>query len=250
MKKTLIALFAMAGAAFATTLEDAVATFSGETLTSTVSVSNWTASEMSVAVTLDVAAVKELLTTTWIAGTADVHTIVNMQGTWNSAPEGPTYTVGVNFNGSSTARYASPYLQGNAPNDKSITNLAANGLSESLKFADSTNWDDIAGMALVLTHNGGSTIATYWAVTHADGTCDTYAGSNSGLKWGNSTAFTPNGTLTGIDTNLATAVNVFDSAVSQADSLKIAQQLAVPEPATATLSLLALAGLAARRRRH
>lgn len=249
MKKTLCALFAMAGAAFATTLEDAVATYQGESLTSTVTVENWTANKMSVAITLDVGAVKEMLTTTWIAGAGQVQTMLNMQGTWNSATEGRTDIVGVNFNGSSSSKYATPYLQATSPNGNSAA-IKANGASESLKFNASTDWNDIAGMALVLTHDGSTTGALYCAVMHNDGTFDTFAGSNSGIKFSTSTAFAPNGTLTDINTNLVTSLNVFDSVVNQADSLAIAQELAVPEPATATLSLLSLAGLAARRRRH
>ncbi len=49
------------------------------------------------------------------------------------------------------------------------------------------------------------------------------------------------------NSDLATSCYLFDSAVTVADAIELNK--AVPEPATATLSLLALAGLAARRRR-
>ncbi len=49
-------------------------------------------------------------------------------------------------------------------------------------------------------------------------------------------------------TGVIDSITVFDQAMS-ADNIKYYMQTTIPEPATATLSLLALAGLAARRRR-
>lgn len=249
MKKTLITMLALAGVAGATTLEDAVATFEGESLASTVSVNDWTSDEISVAVTLDVDAVKNCINTTWAAGSGIVTTVINVQGTWNSATEGRTDTVGLNFNGSSKSKYGTPYMQATSPNGNSAA-IKADGVSETLTFNGETDWDDIVAISMMLTHNGATTGALYCAVKHADGSYTTYAGSNSGIKFGSSTVFTANGTLTNLNTDMVTGVYVFDNVVNQADSLAITQALATPEPTTATLSLLALAGLCARRRRH
>ncbi len=78
----------------------------------------------------------------------------------------------------------------------------------------------------------------------------TYYGSAEGGRRGD----TQSTTALNINTNEVTSAYVFNSVLSQDDAIAmnkaaITAAKAVAEPATATLSLLALAGLAARRRR-
>ena len=85
-------------------------------------------------------------------------------------------------------------------------------------------------------------IKAYAYVHNSDGSIDKYTGTNRFSK-------KPFTNITGVVVNSVAvgSIDVYDSAMSVEEIEKIA--LSVPEPTTATLSLLALAGLAARRRR-
>lgn len=85
-------------------------------------------------------------------------------------------------------------------------------------------------------------IKAYAYVQNADGSIDMYTGTNRFSK-------RPFTNITGVAVNSVAvgSIDVYDSAMSVEEIEKIA--LSIPEPTTATLSLLALAGLAARRRR-
>ena len=218
--------------------------------TDTLVVDNWTASAMTVALELNVDAVKQQLTTTWIAGTANVHTILDCEGTWNTSTSAEdVYYEGLNFNGSSTSKNASVYGEDSSPNGGG--RAIGMNLSPSLLFTESTPWDTYEKMALVLTMNGGTTMTTTLVITDNKGGSYSYYGANAGVKHSGSNAFTPNGKIYNVDTDIVNYAAVFDSAKNQTESLAIAQAVLqrVPEPTTGTLSLLALAGLCIRRRK-
>ena len=187
-------------------LDSAVKVYDGN-IASTLVVDDWTATAMTVAVELDVQAVKNRLTSTWIAGSKSIDTIINAQGTWNGNTN--TYTEGINFNGSTGSQYASPYLQATSPGGN-INNKAAASVSETLKFNASTPWNEYASMAVVLTFNGGNQIGATWVIQKTDGSYLEYSGTTGGMQFGGSTAFTPNGTLANVYVDMVDYVAVFE----------------------------------------
>ncbi|MCQ2371725.1 MAG: hypothetical protein MJ058_06700 [Akkermansia sp.] len=218
------AITTSATAQAANAILDAKQVFEGDQVKSTVTVDNWTAGAMSVVVELDVNAVKQLLSTTWIAGVKDVHTIFNCEGTWNGGGD-TKYNEGVNFNGSTGNHYATPYGQAWAPGKNSLALSFSSGLSESLKFNSSTPWDDYAAISLVLTMNNGSTMTSTWNIRTKEGENLTYYGSNTGVKWSPNTTFTPDGTIKDIDTGLVKYMAVYTGAQNQATSATISQDV-------------------------
>ena len=116
----------------------------------------------------------------------------------------------------------------------------------------SLNWDNIGSIALTLSyqyeHNEGNGTNMAVAIFDKDGNQigSTTYGSHTGLRTSSS--------LSSIEfSDAVTSAYLFGSRISENDAKAIAAELGqmavVPEPTTATLSLLALAGLAARRRR-
>ena len=108
------------------------------------------------------------------------------------------------------------------------------------------NWNNVTGAALTMVHNDKSNSQVYLTVAYTDGTTYTLAGTQSDLKWSGGIGAISDLRL---NTNIVNYVEVYSGALSSAEVLTHATQL-VPEPTTATLSLLALCGLAARRRRR
>lgn len=116
-------------------------------------------------------------------------------------------------------------------------------------------WDNVSGMALTFTFNDARSSGTnghiYVTMNNADGTTTTHTiNSENSLYW-SSGGF---GSWSSLDVNTSyvDSVYLFDSVVTQANAFALntaALASAVPEPTTTTLGLLALAGLAAHRRR-
>ena len=203
---------------------DAKQVFENSEIASTLTVDNWTAGPMTVAIEIDVNALRSCVNSTWVAGVGTVTTIFNCEGTWNSATGGRTDTEGLNINGSSTNKYGTPYGQGTSPNG-SGTAVKFTGVSESLKFNSGTEWEHIQSISAVLTMNGATTMSSTWVVLKDDGTSQTYTGSNSGVKWGGSTAFTPDGTIKDINTDMVTYMAVFEGAKDATVSGTIAKDI-------------------------
>lgn len=132
--------------------------------------------------------------------------------------------------------------------NKSYTN---NNLPEGYTSLYTTPAIDFSSAQAVTLFFVGSVSGTYdyikaYAYVHnSDGSTDKYTGTNRFNK-------KPFTNITGVVVNSVAvgSIDVYDSAMSVEEIEKIALSApAVPEPTTATLSLLALAGLAARRRR-
>ena len=126
------------------------------------------------------------------------------------------------------------------------TNAFANGNADSLN----TKFDKLTGLALTFSHTAKDSSSLYVTLTFSDGTKSELYGTNTGFKW------TQTGALVGSVNNLyinedyISDVYLFNSAVDKNTAFNLNAAALVPEPTTATLSLLALAGLAARRRRR
>ena len=256
MKKTLITLLVLGGMAMgaAPDLADANITTNGTTT------SYWTEDgNFTVALTLDVTGLRKYLeqgqTAAWgtnivgydVKGTA---TGVCING---SSGSGKVNTSGL------YARWGNDTAW-NPTNGSDVQWDGGTNLSDLNGEAEGTGWDSVGSVGLV--YSFGTTAGTAVALTILDteGTAlvDSYV-TAGGLKSGTAT----NAVLT-LHSEIVAASYFFDDrlAYNDADYKALAAAAAgaaipategwtrvIPEPATATLSLLALAGLAARRRR-
>ena len=250
MKKTLITLLALGGLAVGAAPEPI---WTAETNLTSYSISGL--DSFTIAVTLNV----ETLKAESGANFNGPAKIIDLSGVWNvSGLEG---TLDINVNGSSTGKTSTLYIGGTTGLGEYKSNYALNGISGSTIFNSSTIWENITGAALVFVKDGSSdndAVRAYFSLKYADGTTTTYEGANTGIKFTidhdgdeNTDKVADkhlNVSTISFENSFATEAWVYGSALSANDARTIAAALA-PEPTTATLSLLALAGLAARRRR-
>lgn len=116
--------------------------------------------------------------------------------------------------------------------------------------ASAIDWTNISTAALTMTYSytaGSSTLGTTFYLSYVDSTSGdvyTYVGYADGLRYSNHS-----GTAINVDTDYASLVSYSTETVSVSEAIALNTAALAPEPATATLSLLALAGLAVRRRR-
>lgn len=241
MKHILLTLVAAATAATASdtpaeavqvTLQDAVIThYDSSSITSQ-------GSTFSVAITLDVSGLRVLLeagqqntlgTDIICFSSGETQTGVATEGS-----PGATHTIG------------SSRLIGFIGDDYGSNNINySENLADLNGDQEGTGWDNAAYAGMVYTHDAVNGSSVYFTILDKDNKELTPASyiTNAGLK---STA-----TLDTITFHSSTtATFYYDMALNahQAQALAIAAA-SVPEPATAMLSLLALAGVAARRRR-
>lgn len=115
------------------------------------------------------------------------------------------------------------------------------------------NWDNIGSIALTLSYkyqdDNSTAIGTNVAIAVYDKNGDLL-----GSSYGSNTGLRTDSSLTSIAFNDAvTSAYLYNQYLAKDDVTSLTQELGkaalIPEPTTATLSLLALAGLAARRRR-
>ena len=241
MKKTLITLLALAGVAGANTLSLTEADIISSGNASITADANSYSTETTVALTLDVQRLKSLLETS--PDSSKGYQIVKMIDTGNES----TYT-GVNIN-TKDSDYG---LWGYWKNENftyGAMDDAANAFADLNGEAVGTGWDAVAYAGMVYAHSLQSNVSsTYAALTLCDAEgkvlVSTYAGVNKlGSRDFDGCRFEFG--------DVVTASYFYNQAVTEENAMKgLALTAAIPEPTTATLSLLALAGLAARRRRR
>lgn len=135
------------------------------------------------------------------------------------------------------------------------TVFGTNGNAATSYLSD-IDWTNVAGAALTISYNGISSktaplgVQLYFTVELKDGTIlDTVTAGDNGTQWVQNQWDV---TAIGYDPTYLEGLTIYDgyATAEQAIALNKAVLPTIPEPTTATLSLLALAGFAARRRRR
>lgn len=226
MKKTLLTLLAFGSCAMGAT-----ETFDA-TKTSTI------------ALTFDVAALEAISDVSFLGNAATKPNFFMYNGTWGT---GETGALGIANNGSSTSDTTgmwSSWVKGGGSGQATDTGLGS-------IFTSSTEWALIDAITLVYSYNtpaeGATTINLAVSIGYTDGTITTFGDTKSNIVFSGASGFSATG-LTTNDTYVA-SYEFSSDYTSLEDAKKMSAALAIPEPTTATRSLLALAGLAARRRR-
>jgi len=240
MKKTIITLLALAGATMGITLDDLTYT-AGNAATTTEDAT------FSYVLTLDVNILKTLLekgqTTAW--GTKIVE--YDCAGT----------ATGIVVNGgSSEGKVNTSSLYAKWGTNNAWGNFMSTGDSTSIDLADlngeteGTGWDAVKGAAITYTfHSGSGTKGALTLIGADDEIIINHNTTMGGLK--SSSAVAAAISFGDVVTGYYYSNNVLSEAdAKEASKLAAIASISVPEPTTATLSLLALAGLAARRRRR
>ena len=260
MKKVLIALLALTGVAAAepTTLSSALyASTNGTSITTATTGDAAINGSFSLTVTLNPAALSSIF-----GSTSDRPTYFYVDTTRNTYVTvanalNNTGFVGMAVNNLDT--YAAdgtgdparrPFtINGSTP----ATNAFANNNQNSLN----TLLDSLTSAALTLSHTDKNSTSLYVTLNFADASSYELYGKNTDLKWSTGAGYLEAVVVNpayvqdtylfagAVDQETAFALNT--AAISNA-ALPAAHN--IPEPATATLSLLALCGLAARRRRR
>ena len=231
MKKTIIALLALGGIAMG-----AEETFDAATKTATI------------ALTFDVAALEAISDVNFTGYTASKPNFFMFTGTWGDGTSG---SLGLANNGSSSSDTTGMYSSW--VKDSSSGQSTDCGLGS--VFTSSTNWDAIDAVSLVYSYStpdsGATTTNVALSIGFTDGTVETYDGTKANIVFGGTSGFASTGIT--INDTYVTSYEVDTTFTSLDDaktkSVALLPSTSVPEPTTATLSLLALAGLAARRRR-
>lgn len=252
MKKTLITLLAMAGISFGAAPDLATANITTNGTTN----SYWTLDgDFTVALTLDVTELKKVLekgqSPTWGTNLVSYNANGTLTGvcTNGGSSNSQINTSGLYARWGNTTNWNSVQWQGSGVN-----------LSDLNGDAEGTGWDSVTSAGLVYSFGSTAGTAVSFVMYDANGSAlvESYVVAD-GLKSGSAT----NQVLT-LHSDIVAASYFFDERVAfvDADYKSLAAAAAgaavptteswtrvIPEPATATLSLLALCGLAARRRR-
>ena len=243
MKKTLIALMALAGVAGAnTTLSLANADITGSGNASITADADLYTADMTVALTLDVQKLRELLESS--PESSKGYKIVNMVDTGKES----TYT-GVHIQATDSDYGLWGYWKNENLTYGAMDN-AVNAFADLNGTAEGTGWDAVAYAGMVYTHSLPSSTnvsSTYAALTLCDAQGNVITSTYAAVDKLGSRDFDGCRFEFG---DVVTASYFYGQAVTDETAMKgLAYTAAIPEPTTATLSLLALAGLAARRRR-
>lgn len=198
----------------------------------------YTDATFSVVLNLDIDALKaQLLTTGTDHSNAEVIGLTLRNGS------GPQYVGIKSIYTSSGATTASLWSTLNGIQGR--TNLSGDAATY-LSTLVNTDWANADAAAFCLTYDKSNGTNTYLTVSTADDTYLTYNTTDSGLKYGSTAGLN----AVTLNTALVKEAYTYTEVLSAADAAAISKiVMTLPEPATATLSLLALAALAARRRR-
>ena len=237
MKKTLITLMAMASCAMGLTLEDAVATSNGSAITL-----NEPTSAITAVVVVDIAKLQAVMAKD--AALAK-YTIINFDSSAD---------IGIQTNYSS-------YDHDGDPNTPALINTSGlygcwnsgNAYKFDMNdgFEGASFWEGGAAAAITLTYKyNAGTSGTFTLLDAQGNVLQSVGGDYNTTLRGSGLSFS----TVAFDEEIVTNAYVFNQVVATAEDAKAlgvaaATATLIPEPATATLSLLALCGLAARRRR-
>ena len=230
MKKTLIALLALTPCA----MGDITLSDGAEFTTPSYTLNReWTEGGASVTVLLDVEKFAALFDT---ATSSARPVFISMSGADSNI-------VGIQAHEDDRITGASGVVAGGTYN-----NLYSFG-SDNADSIASVDWSTAKAAALTMALETSSQ-GTRWtlSVLKADGTYTDLTAGLTNLRWSSMQDITK----IDIDTNVITQAYAFDGFISGDTAYSLNKQAIaapIPEPTTATLSLLALAGLAARRRR-
>lgn len=267
MKKTLVVLLALSGVSMGALSDDQLAKPTDITLQDSATVIDATTiltsasykQAFTAVLTLDVEALSVFTTG---KSTHDASKIPLLS--WkidDAATEAVDHTVNISVNNNSDNSAnitAGGFYFMSADNDSAFTSKGAtvfgtNGSAATRALTD-IDWTNAAGAALTIAYNGISSrtgplgVQIYFSVAMNDGSIVTLNAGNNGTQW-----VTNEFDVTEIryTTTYLDALTIYDgyATADQAWELNKGVLPAVPEPTTATLSLLALVGLAARRRR-
>ena len=248
MKKTILLLAATVGTGFTcfastpTTIADSVSLNLGTT-SYTSDDAMWTDTDFTVTMTLDIVKLKNALKDSGVSKTRYNLCLFSLRSDSNNS----AYTMGtmvIYTSSGSSVSTSSLWMTANG-----TTGYAhVNGSSDYLSTYVDNQWANADGASFTMAHSLGGSYALL-TVHLSDGSFLEYECESAGLHWSGEKGVSSINIGTGnATTNPVMQAYLFDSKVSSADARAINKQL-LPEPTTATLSLLALAGLAARRRR-
>jgi len=137
----------------------------------------------------------------------------------------------------------------NVPASETFKALTANTSAAPFDIGSglgTVDWSHVLEASLTLSYDASSCTSVYLTLGYDNGVVTNYYGSNTKWHWSSGTG---NWTTLEVNTNVVDSVYLMKGAATRAEAININEHL-IPEPATATLSLLALAGLATRRRRR
>lgn len=242
IKKLFLSTVAALGSvvATATTLEEATSLNLGAT-TYTSTEDMWTTTAFTVSMTLDMNKLKEILTSSGRENKNYNLFTCNLRTSSNDN----AHTMGTKViytSASSSNTTSSVWTTANGTSG--TTNLGGESYLSDVVTSD---WANAKEAALTMAYNKSNGSYALLSIYCSDGTILNYAGTSTGLKWSN-TAGVSSITI-GDEANLVKQAYLFNSKLD-ATSIQSIHQSLLPEPTTATLSLLALAGLATRRRRQ
>ena len=232
MKKTIIALLALGGIAMGAAFDDGAA-FTSSTYTIDPS---WSVAGASVTLLLDVEDFANLFDT---ATSSARPVFVSMSGSGDKI-------IGLAAHENDRITGAAGVIAGGTYDDQySMSGDDGDGIS-------SIVWSEVTSAALTMALETSAS-GTAWSLTvlNSDGTYTSKTASVTGFRW----SAMEDITNIAIDTAVVTQAYAFDGFIKGEDAYTLnkaaikAATGSVPEPTTATLSLLALAGLAMRRRR-
>ncbi len=235
MKKTLIALMALAGVAMAETTPTPVLTLS-TTTTNTIDLSSYiTGNAFTVAVTLDYDTVKNYL----LADSGDNQQLINV-GTDETLTTGSRIGMTICYGDNSAIR--------GTWNEATWNNANTSGFQVGMDLGafDSLSWGSGTVASLVMTYDYNNGTTGVFTIADANGNVLNQIGGAfyQGLRGSN---FDPNSLQ--LHSSVLSA-SVYNQVMTADQAKSLGASMIIPEPTTATLSLLALAGLAARRRRR